>query len=140
MLSAAERLKIIARVQKAVLKHHVNLANVDLEAWSQEFSASAPSLATSESDHVFDKGITDLLAKLKSSHTDFYCSNRQPVRPEHAIGATLRSVTVGDGQKWMFLDVFEDGAANERCTVRSGLGLSRGAIARRTRVPARDGR
>ena len=57
-----------------------------------------------------------LLAKLKSSHTDFYRPDRNPTKPEHAIGATLRSVTVLNTQRWMFLDVFEDSPA-----ARSGV-------------------
>ena len=31
--------------------------------------------------------------------------------PQHAIGATLRSVTGDGAPRWMFLDVFEDGPA-----------------------------
>ena len=74
------------------------------------------SLVEAENDSVFEQGIHGLLSKLKSSHTDFYRSDRNPTKPEHAIGATLRSVTVLDTQRWMFLDVFEDSPA-----ARSGV-------------------
>ena len=60
---------------------------------------------------MFEEGIHDLLSKLKSSHTDFYNCDRNPTKPEHAIGATLSSVTDLETQRWMFLDVFEDGPA-----------------------------
>jgi C-terminal processing protease CtpA/Prc len=111
MLDPTERLKIISRIQTLVLKHHVNIENIDLNEWSKEVDERSPALIKAESDIAFEQGIDDLLAKLKSSHTDFYRSNRQPTKPEHAIGATLRSVTVLGTQRWMFLDVFEDSPA-----------------------------
>jgi C-terminal processing protease CtpA/Prc len=111
MLDSTARLKIIARIETLVLKHHVNVEKIDLNEWRKEVDERTPALVQSENDSVFELGIHDLLAKLKSSHTDFYRSGRHPTKPEHAIGATLRPVTVLDTQKWMVLDVYEDSPA-----------------------------
>jgi len=119
MLDSAAQRKIVFRVQKLVLQRHVNIGNVDLDQWSKDLERRTPSLLAAENDDAFERGIKDLLAELKSSHTDFYRSNRNPIKPEHAIGATLQSVTISDTQRWMFLDVFEDGAA-ARSGVRPG--------------------
>ena len=119
MLNSADRQKIVSRVQNLVLRHHVNIENIDLKEWSEEVHKDTPSLLTAESDGVFEQGINALLSKLKSSHTDFYRSDRDPISPEHAIGATLRSITVRDSQRWMFLDVFEESPA-ARSGVRPG--------------------
>ncbi len=119
MLDLAARRKIVSRVRNLVLQRHVNIGNVDLEQWSKELEERTPSLLVAQNDGTFELGIHDLLAELKSSHTDFYRSNRNPIKPEHAIGATLRSVTISETQRWMFLDVFEDSAA-ARNGVRPG--------------------
>ena len=119
MLDSTARLKIIARIETLVLKHHVNVEKIDLNEWRKEVDERTPALVQSENDSVFELGIHDLLAKLKSSHTDFYRSGRHPTKPEHAISATLRSVTVFDMQRWMFLDVFEETTA-ARSGVRPG--------------------
>lgn len=105
------RLRIISRIKAVVLKHHFNVENIDLAAWGKEVDEQTPALIEAEDNNVFEEGIQDLLGKLKSSHTDFYCCDRDPIKPEHAIGATLRSVTFLDTQRWMFLDVFEDSPA-----------------------------
>lgn len=119
MLNSADRQKIVSRVQNLVLRHHVNIENIDLKEWSEEVHKGTPSLLAAESDSVFEQGIHALLSKLKSSHTDFYRSDRDPISPEHAIGATLRSIRVRDSQRWMFLDVFEESPA-ARSGVRPG--------------------
>ena len=116
MLDSTARLKIISRIETLVLKNHFNIGNVDLQEWCREVDQRTPALVEAENDSVFEQGIHDSLAKLKSSHTDFYRSDRNPTKPEHAIGATLRSVTVLNTQRWMFLDVFEDSPA-----ARSGV-------------------
>src|SRR5947208_6936258 len=111
MLSAKDRLKILSRIKKTVLKHHFNVANLDLNAWCQQMDEQTPDLLEASNDNTFEDGIHDLLSKLKSSHTDFFRQDRNPIRPEHAIGATLRPVTFLDKQMWMFLDVFEESPA-----------------------------
>ena len=119
MLDSAARRKIVSRVRNLVLQRHVNIGNVDLDDWGKDLEERTPSLLAAENDDAFERGIKDLLAELKSSHTDFYRSNRNPIKPEHAIGATFRPVTISETQRWMFLDVFEGGAA-ARSGVRPG--------------------
>lgn len=116
MLSPKERLRIITRIRAAVLKHHFSVGNLDLRAWSTELDAQTPGLLEALDDDGFEDRIQQLLSQLKSSHTDFFRQQRGPIRPEHAIGATLRRVTLLDKNYWMFLDVFEDGPA-----ARAGL-------------------
>jgi carboxyl-terminal processing protease len=116
MRDSTVRLKIISRIKTLVLKNHFNIANIDLEEWCRAVDERTPALLAAENDGVFEQGIHDFLAKLKSSHTDFYRPDRNPTKPEHAIGATLRSVTVLNTQRWMFLDIFEDSPAG-----RSGV-------------------
>jgi len=108
MNNSEDRLKIINRVKALVLKHHFNVGNVDYAAWSREVERRAPELVTSN-DQEFEAGIQRLLSELKSSHTNFIRSNSQPTKPQHAIGATLRSVTCAGAPCWMFLDVYDQG-------------------------------
>src|SRR3989449_10026519 len=61
---------------------------------------------------VFEAGIRELLAELKTSHTVFYRSLPKELLPQHTINASLRDVLLNGAQKWMFLDVFEDGPAH----------------------------
>src|SRR6266851_7068514 len=110
-IQPAARLRIISRIKRLVLKHHFNVGNIDLAGWCKEVDERTPALIEAEDNNAFEEGIQDLLGKLKSSHTDFYCCDRNPIKPEHAIGATLRPVTFLDTQQWMFLDVFEDSPA-----------------------------
>jgi predicted metalloprotease with PDZ domain len=41
----------------------------------------------------------------------FYAADVNSTRPQHVIGATLRSVIDSGNPRWMFLDVFEDSPA-----------------------------
>ncbi len=111
MLDSAARLKIISRIKALVLKHHFNIGNIDLHEWCKEVDDQTPTVLEADSEKSFEEGVHSLLSKLKSSHTDFYRADRNPTKPEHAIGATLRSVTILDTQSWMFLDVFDDSPA-----------------------------
>jgi carboxyl-terminal processing protease len=123
MLNSADRQKVISHVKSRVVKNHVNLENIDLKEWCNEVDKRTPSLLATEDDVIFEKGINDLLSKLKASHTDFYRSGGNPTKPEHAIGVTLRSMTVLGTERWMVLDVFEDGPA-DRSGIKPGFLLT----------------
>lgn len=110
MADQRQRLAVISRVKTVVLKHHFNIGNVDYAEWCKEVDHQSATL-TAADDSVFEEGIRALLAKLKSSHTNFYATDVNSVRPQHVIGATLRSVIDSGSPHWMFLDVFEDGPA-----------------------------
>jgi C-terminal processing protease CtpA/Prc len=97
-------------VKAAVLKHHFNIGNVDYAEWCKEVDRQSGTLAAADVG-VFEEGIRALLAKLKSSHTNFYATKVNSTRPQHVIGATLRSVIDSGSPYWMFLDVFDDGPA-----------------------------
>jgi len=110
MLEPAARRKVISLIKTLVVKHHFNIGNVDYADWSRAVDEQIPALLPADND-VFEEGVRGLLCQLKSSHTNFYCSDTHPTMPQHAIGATLRSVTRDGAPRWMFLDVFEDGPA-----------------------------
>ena len=110
MADQTQRLAVISRVKTVVLKHHFNIGHVDYAEWCREVDHQSATLIAAD-DGVFEEGIRALLAKLKSSHTNFYATDVNSVRPQHVIGATLRSVIDSDTPHWMFLDVFEDGPA-----------------------------
>ncbi len=110
MTEQIQRLAVISRVKTLVLKHHFNIGNVDYAEWSREVDQQSTTLAAAE-DGVFEEGVRALLAKLKSSHTTFYAADVNSTKPQHVIGATLRSVTDSGRPHWMFLDVFEDSPA-----------------------------
>jgi C-terminal processing protease CtpA/Prc len=105
-----QRLAVVSRVKTAVLKHHFNVGNVDYAEWCTEVDKQCAILTTA-ADDVFEEGVRALLAKLKSSHTSFYAADVNSTKPQHVIGATLRSVIDSGCPHWMFLDVFEDGPA-----------------------------
>ena len=61
---------------------------------------------------VFEDGVRQLLAELKTSHTVFYHSLPKELLPQHTINASLRDVCIEGEHRWMFLDVFEAGPAD----------------------------
>jgi C-terminal processing protease CtpA/Prc len=105
-----QRLAVMSRVKALVLKHHFNIGNVDYAEWCREVDQQSATLAVAD-DGAFEDGLRALLAKLKSSHTTFYATDVNSTRPQHIIGATLRSVIDSGSPHWMFLDVFEDSPA-----------------------------
>ena len=111
MANAKDRLKVINRVKALVLRHHFNVGNVDYTAWAREVNQQAPVL-TAADDLTFETGVREVLAQLKSSHTNFFRSTSQPPKPQHAVGATLRSVNHHGATRWMFLDVYEESPAD----------------------------
>ena len=96
MTEQTQRLAVISRVKTLVLKHHFNIGNVDYGEWCREVDQQSATLAAAD-EGVFEEGIRALLAKLKSSHTNFYATDVNSTRPQHVIGATLRSV-IDSGQ------------------------------------------
>src|SRR5580704_2172308 len=110
MLEPAVRLKVISRIKTIVVQHHFNIGNVEYSDWSRAVDEQIPTLLTAD-DNVFEEGVRGFLCQLKSSHTNFYRSDTHPTMPQHAIGATLRSVPGIDAPRWMFLDVFDDSPA-----------------------------
>ncbi|MGA7336295.1 MAG: S41 family peptidase [Candidatus Sulfotelmatobacter sp.] len=110
MTEQTQRQAIISRVKNLVLKHHFNIEKIDYAEWCREVDEQSAILSAAD-DGIFEEGIRALLAKLKSSHTNFYTADVNSTKPQHVIGATLRSVSDSGRSHWMFLDVFEDGPA-----------------------------
>jgi C-terminal processing protease CtpA/Prc len=123
MTQEAKRLAVVSRVKTAVLKHHFNIGNVDYAEWCREVDEQTPALIGAD-DNTFEEGMRNLLANLKSSHTTFYATKHNTTKPQHVIGATLRSVTRSGGPHWMFLDVFEAGPAALAGAARGQLLIS----------------
>ncbi len=107
MLQTGSRLKVIARIKSTVAKHHFNIGNVDYSSWFKAVDDQIPDLIVAD-EKAFEDGVRSLLTQLRSSHTNFYSSDTNPVLPQHVIGATLRSVSRRPDLQWMFQDIFED--------------------------------
>jgi C-terminal processing protease CtpA/Prc len=118
LLSPKQRSEVLARIKKAILKHHFNAGGVSYEAWAARFDSQMPQLLTSDADG-FENGVRQLLLELGSSHTVFYHQSATPVLPQHSINATLRRVTQAGTERWFFLDVFKDGPAH-RAGIKPG--------------------
>ena len=70
-------------------------------------------------DEQFVAGVRELLAGLRTSHTSFFHDVPDLLPPQYTLNATLRKVEVAGREHWMFLDVFEDGAA-DRAGIKPG--------------------
>jgi carboxyl-terminal processing protease len=110
MIEPAARLQVISRVKVVVTKRHFNIGNIDYGEWVKAVDEQTPALLELQ-DHAFEEGIRKLLAALRSSHTNFYRADTSTAMPQHAIGATVRSVARTSGSRWMLLDVFEGSPA-----------------------------
>lgn len=106
---AKERWSILRKISKLVLTKHINVSGVDLGRWTQRLQQKGADLSEVEPE-VFEGEIRALLAELGTSHTAFYSRVPTQFPPQHTIGATL-SLTREPDQRWMFLDVFEEGPA-----------------------------
>jgi C-terminal processing protease CtpA/Prc len=117
--SSKERQNIVRNISKLVLTKHINVAGVDLDAWTRKLQDRSAVLSELEPEN-FEQEIRALLGELGASHTAFY--SRVPTRfpPQHTINATL-SLTPETDQRWMFVDVFEDGPA-------AGAGIAPGSL------------
>jgi hypothetical protein len=74
-LTQENRSRILESTKKLVLKHHINSAGVDCDAWVRLVDERAPELLTAEKD-VFESGVRVLLSELRSSHTAFIMKGR----------------------------------------------------------------
>ena len=110
-LNHHQQTEILASIKKRVLKHHINVAGVDYDAWVKLVDERTPSLLGVE-DEEFENGVRALLAELRSSHTVFYHERTNRVLPQHSINATLRAFKQDGRDSWIFLDVFEGGPAH----------------------------
>jgi C-terminal processing protease CtpA/Prc len=110
-LRRKERARILASVKKLVLKRHFNVAAVSYNDWIRSVDQRTEELLSADSEG-FENGIRELLSGLGSSHTLFYHEEARQVLPQHSINATLRQFSLNGIERWMFLDVFEDGPAH----------------------------
>ena len=110
-LNQHQQTEILASIKKRVLKHHINVARVDYDAWVKLVDERTPTLLGVETEE-FESGVRALLAELRSSHTVFYHERTNRVLPQHSINATLRAFKVDGHDSWILLDVFEGGPAH----------------------------
>lgn len=114
-LDRNDRKTILDNIRKLVPAKHINVSSPhqDYAFWIALLDSRRPALERAGSVEEFETGVRELLAALGTSHTAFFRIG-QGVPPVHAIHATLRSVPDGNGsQRWMFLDVIEDGPAHQ---------------------------
>lgn len=117
-LSRKERIRILSAIKKLVLKRHFNVARIPYDDWVRSFDQRMEELLSAQLNE-FETGIRELLSGLGSSHTLFYNQTTQQVLPQHSINATVRKLPVNGTDRWMFLDVFEDGPAH-RAGIKPG--------------------
>jgi C-terminal processing protease CtpA/Prc len=110
-LDPKKRIQVLQSIKKAVLAHHINVAGIDYGAWTERLDVRTAELLTVNLAG-FEQGVRQLLAELKTSHTVFYHSLPKELLPQHTINASVRELQRNGCQKWMFLDVFEDGPAH----------------------------
>lgn len=109
-LGRKERTRILAAIKKLVLKRHFNVAGISYDDWARSFDQRAEELLSAELNE-FETGVRELLSGLGSSHTLFFNQKAPHILPQHSINATVRKLSVNGTERWMFLDVFEDGPA-----------------------------
>lgn len=105
------RSKILRNVRKLVLAKHFNIAGVDHAAWASRMQDREGELVRGDTDR-FEAGVREVLAELRSSHTAFYHELPSRFPAPHTINATLSPVAVEGAERWMFVDVYEDGPAH----------------------------
>ena len=118
MTDEKTRIRILDAIVKHVLSHHINITGVDYEKWRGSVVAKTGTLLKAD-EMEFEQGVRDSLIALGTSHTGFYHSQPREMLPQHTINATVRAVETDQGERWMFLDVFEDGPA-QRAGIRPG--------------------
>ena len=110
-LKSKSRAQIVKSIKEHVLAHHINLFQVDYDAWCRRVDEDVPELIAAD-EAGFETHIRHLLAELKTSHTAFYHTIPREMLPQHTINACLRDLSPDGCSKWMFLDVFEAGPAS----------------------------
>src|SRR5258708_4930906 len=107
-----DRAKIISTIKKLVSKRHINVSNPnqDYSPWLSLVDQQTPRLIEVARE-AFEAGVSELLGALGSSHTAFFHQRRDNIPAPYSINATLRRVETVDGERWMFVDVIEDGVA-----------------------------
>jgi carboxyl-terminal processing protease len=112
-LTQKDRIQIINRIKQLITHRHINVSNPnqDYQPWVALADERSASLVRVAHDEEFERGIGELLNALGSSHTAFFHRRQDKVPAPYSINATLRAVDARDGNRWMFLDVIEDGAA-----------------------------
>jgi carboxyl-terminal processing protease len=106
-----DRARILARIKKVVLKHHINVGGVSYDAWTKLVDQRIPELLAAEIS-AFESGVRQLLLQLGSSHTAFYHESGRLLFPQHSINATLYAYPAASREYWSLLDVFEGGPAH----------------------------
>ena len=116
-----DRLYIVNRIKQLIRSRHINVSNPsqDYRPWLDLIDERSDALIGSLNEREFERGVREVVNGLGSSHTSFFHIRNDNVPPPYSINATLRAVDTGNGKRWMFLDVIEDGAAS-RAGIKSG--------------------
>jgi C-terminal processing protease CtpA/Prc len=114
-LTPTDRIKILDEVNKFVLAKHFNVKSPlqDYSQWKCLAQEQAPKLTHATTDEEFERGVRALLAALESSHTAFTRQKANDMPAQHAINATVSPIQTERGEAWMFVDVIEDGMADQ---------------------------
>lgn len=120
-MAPKDRVYIVNRIKQLISSRHINVSNPsqDYRPWLELVEERSDALIRSANDQEFERGVREVVNGLGSSHTCFFHIRDDHVPAQYSINATLRAVDTGNGKRWMFLDVIEDGAAS-RAGIKSG--------------------
>jgi carboxyl-terminal processing protease len=113
MMTAEQKLEIVQKVRSLIAEKHVNPfdLNYDYARWQQAMDAKASDFC-SGSDEEFERGLTNVLAELGTSHIALIRGQNPGVPSTFAVNAGTMAVKSPLGPRWMFRDVVEDGPAH----------------------------
>ena len=120
-LTLKDREEILKNIRKVIASRHINVGrpNQDYKEWLGVFDGRVSQLASICDTERFEKGVSELLQVLASSHLAFFHKNTAKVPAPYSINSSLRAVDTPLGKRWMFEDVMQDGAA-ALAGIRSG--------------------
>jgi carboxyl-terminal processing protease len=120
MTTPQQRLEIVQEVGALVAAKHVDPANLKAEypTWRQGLKKKATAFCTG-SDEDFERGISEALNTLGTSHLSLLSPRSSGVPPTFGLNAGLMSIESGATRQWMFRDVVEDGPAH-RAGIKEG--------------------
>jgi carboxyl-terminal processing protease len=109
-LTLEERTKIFDKVCRLVETKHFDPSMNGVD-WNALAKNRRDQILASDDAEVFEKEVQKLVGELKTSHTGFRHAAMRNIPARHAINATMQSIAVNEGERWMFQDVHQGGPA-----------------------------
>lgn len=117
-LREKQRINILDKVSEVVTKKFYDPEFHQID-WLVAVGKHRKDIVAAPSDEVFEAEMTNLLSELKSSHIGFYHTDLARATSKMAICATYAAFPYEQGERWVFQDVHEGGAA-AKAGIKSG--------------------